>query len=446
MRNFFLAPCFLFLFYFHANAFVGCLSGNCYEGYGVYIYPSGGRYEGEFDKANPNGKGKLLFPNGDLYVGEWVNSYRQGVGTLFMKNGDEYEGGFFYSKFHGIGKYKYVVGDTYQGNWQLGNQHGFGIYKEANGAYYEGSFALGKMDGIGKKVFPDGSFFQGQWQNGAMNGNGKLTSPDGKILIGIWENNEWKSSIPGTKGPKIQMESTKIPKIRALIVGVSDYDLMKKLEFSDDDAQQVYDFLKSEGGGAVPSSQIILLKDQQASKVNMLKAANDLFINADPDDLILFYFSGHGLPGAFLPVDSDGELNRISHQTIKTLLLNSPAKFKMVFADACHSGSFKSPEGIENISHLLYESLANASGGMGLLLSSRTEEFSHEFDGIKSGVFSHFLIRGLKGEAEKNKDGFVSVNELFNYVYEQVRYFTQNKQSPVLYGTFDKNMPVSVVR
>jgi hypothetical protein len=446
MRNFILFPCFLLFSYFHLNGFTGCLSGNCYEGYGVYIYPSGGRYEGEFERANPNGKGKLLFPNGDLYIGEWVNSYRQGVGILYMKNGDEYEGGFLYSKFHGVGKYKYVSGDTYQGNWKLGSQHGFGIYKEASGAYYEGSFAFGKMEGVGKKVFTDGSFFQGQWQNGTMNGNGKLTLPDGKVLIGIWENNEWKSDIPQSKGLVIQMEVTKTPKIRALILGVSDYNLMKKLEFSDDDAQHIYDFLKSEAGGAVPSNQIVLLKDQQATQSNILKAANDLFMKADPDDFNLFYFSGHGLPGAFIPVDSDGEWNRISHQEIKKLLLNSQAKYKMVIADACHSGSFKSFENRENISHLLYESIANASGGLGLFLSSRTEEFSHEFDGIKSGVFSHFLIKGLKGEAEINKDGFVSVNELFDYVYEQVRYFTQNKQSPVLLGTFDKNMPVSVVR
>jgi uncharacterized caspase-like protein len=90
--------------------------------------------------------------------------------------------------------------------------------------------------------------------------------------------------------------------------------------------------------------------------------------------------------------------------------------------------------------------ISGSSGGLGLLLSSKTEEFSHEFDGIKSGVFSHFLIRGLTGEAEKNMDGLVSVSELFDYVFEQVRRFTQNKQSPVLYGEIDKNMPVSVVR
>ncbi len=423
MRNFCLSVVLLFSIYSSSSAFVGCLSGNCYEGYGVYIYPSGGRYEGDFQRANPNGKGKLHFPNGDLYVGEWVNSYRQGVGKMIYNNGDLYEGGFVYSKFHGIGKYTFFVGGNYQGSWQMGAQHGFGILNNPDGTSYEGSFVTGKKQGIGK-----------------------LTLPDGKITIGVWENNEL--SLPASKSasPAIKVETIKIPKIRAIIIGVSDYNQMKKLAFSDDDAQNIFDFLQSEAGGSVPSSQIILLKDQQATHKNVMTSANQLFSKANPEDLILFYFSGHGLPGAFLPVDSDGVMHRINHEEVKSILLHSPAKHKLVFADACHSGSFRAVSENESYSHLLYESLAGSSGGLGLLLSSKTEEFSHEFDGIKSGVFSHFLIRGLTGEAEKNKDGLVSVNELFDYVFEQVRWFTQNKQSPVLYGEIDKNMPVSVVR
>lgn len=422
MRNFCLSVVLLFLFSSLASAFVGCLSGNCYEGYGVYIYPSGGRYEGDFQRANPNGKGKLYFPNGDVYVGEWVNSYRQGVGKIYFNNGDIYEGGFVYSKFHGIGKYIYIVGGNYQGSWQMGAQHGFGKMKNPDGTSYEGSFVAGKKEGIGK-----------------------LTLPDGRITIGVWENNQLSTSALKCASPCITFESIKIPKIRALIIGVSDYNEMKKLEFSDDDAQHIFDFLQSEEGGSVPLSQIILLKDQQATYKNVIGAANQLFSKANPEDLILFYFSGHGLPGAFLPVDSDGIKHRINHDELKSILLHSPAKHKLVFADACHSGSFRSMSENE-YSHLFYESLAISSGGLGLLLSSRSDEFSHEFDGIKAGVFSHFLIRGLTGEAEKDKDGLVSVTELFDYVFEQVRWFTQNKQSPVLYGGIDKNMPVSVVR
>lgn len=423
MRNFCLIVTFFFLFYSSSNAFVGCLSGNCYEGYGVYLYPSGGRYEGDFQRANPNGKGKLLFPNGDVYVGEWVNSYRQGVGKMVYNNGDQYDGGFVYSKFHGIGKYTFFTGGNYQGSWQMGAKHGFGILNDPDGTSYEGSFVSGKKEGVGK-----------------------ITLPNGKITIGVWENNQLNTSVLKSASPSIKVETVKIPKIRALIIGVSDYNQMKKLAFSDDDAQHIFDFLQSEAGGSVPLSQIILLKDQQATHKNVMAAANQLFLKANPEDLILFYFSGHGLPGAFLPVDSDGVLHLINHEEVKSILLRSPAKHKLVFADACHSGSFRSASENENFSRLLIGPLAESSGGLGLLLSSKTEEFSHEFDGIKSGVFSYFLIRGLTGEADKNMDGLVSVSELFDYVFEQVRRFTQNKQSPVLCGEIDKNMPISVVR
>jgi uncharacterized caspase-like protein len=221
---------------------------------------------------------------------------------------------------------------------------------------------------------------------------------------------------------------------------------MKKLAFCDDDAQQLFDFFRTEEGGEVPLAQMKLLKDHQATKENILQAANQLFSNANPEDLILFYFSGHGLPGAFLPVDSDGEMQSISHQLIMSLLRNSPANHKMVIADACHSGSFNAVSDTRTMASALPDSPIPASGSLGFLLSSGTSEYSHEFDGISSGVFSHFLIRGLKGEAEKNSDGFISVTELFHFVYEKVRRFTKNIQSPVFYGHFDEHLPVSVLR
>ena len=69
-------------------------------------------------------------------------------------------------------------------------------------------------------------------------------------------------------------------------------------------------------------------------------AMRDIFLRADENDVILFYFSGHGVPGAFLPVDFDGYDNRLEHYQLRDALLASRAKHKLVIADACHSGSF----------------------------------------------------------------------------------------------------------
>ena len=81
-----------------------------------------------------------------------------------------------------------------------------------------------------------------------------------------------------------------------------------------------------------------------------------------------------------------------------------------------------------------------------MIMSSKADETSLESSGLRQGVFSHFLIRGLKGEADTNKDKVVSVGELFEYINDKVREYTGNRQSPVIKGTYDPKMPVAVGR
>ena len=69
-----------------------------------------------------------------------------------------------------------------------------------------------------------------------------------------------------------------------------------------------------------------------------------------------------------------------------------------------------------------------------------------EDQGLRQGIFSHYLIRGLKGEADKNKNKIVTIQELYDYVFKKVRNYTGNAQSPTLTGIYDSQMPVSVIR
>ena len=81
-----------------------------------------------------------------------------------------------------------------------------------------------------------------------------------------------------------------------------------------------------------------------------------------------------------------------------------------------------------------------------MLLSSKGSEVSLEDHGLRQGIFSHFLIRGLRGEADNNGNSIVTVQELFNFVYKKVRSYTANAQTPKLSGEFDPSMPVALVR
>ncbi|HMP15376.1 MAG TPA: caspase family protein, partial [Saprospiraceae bacterium] len=158
--------------------------------------------------------------------------------------------------------------------------------------------------------------------------------------------------------------------------------------------------------------------------------------------------SGHGLKGAFLPIDFDGFNNRLLHNDVVDIFRRSPAKYKLCIADACHSGSLLAMRSAsaQSIISSYYESLAQAKAGTALIMSSKSEETSLESSGLRQGVFTHFLIRGLKGEADRNEDRIVSIQELYDYVYENVRNYTGNRQSPEIMGDYDQKMPVGIKR
>jgi Uncharacterized protein containing caspase domain len=232
----------------------------------------------------------------------------------------------------------------------------------------------------------------------------------------------------------------------AVVVGVSSYTAMQTLNYTDDDAYQMYAFLKSPEGGALTDDQVVVLVDEVATKGNIERALIDKLGRADADDIVVFYFSGHGVGGYFVPVDFDGQRNLLSHARVEELLNSSAAKHKLVVADACHSGGLLAARSASKASTRLYDAFANSTGGTALLLSSKHEEVSLEASGLRSGVFSHFLMRGMKGEADRDGDQVVTVEELFGYVYGRVRDYTGKRQTPVLSGEFDRKMPVAALR
>lgn len=66
---------------------------------------------------------------------------------------------------------------------------------------------------------------------------------------------------------------------------------------------------------------------------------NDLFMRADENDVVMLYYSGHGLEGTFIPIDYDGFDHALQHDEVKEMFNKSKAKHKVCYADACHSGS-----------------------------------------------------------------------------------------------------------
>jgi uncharacterized caspase-like protein len=235
--------------------------------------------------------------------------------------------------------------------------------------------------------------------------------------------------------------------IYALIVGASRYDHFESLKYTDDDAYRIYAFLRSPEGGAVPDDHIRLLIDESAIADNIYKGLDDIIAMAGPEDEVLVYLAGHGLQGSYLPTDSDGYRHKVDYEDLKDRLSACQARQKLVIADACYSGSLlaaKTPM-FESVD-LFYKKLSTSGGGTAFLLSSKSEEFSLESQGLRQGIFSHYLVEGLKGEADSNQDKLVTLDELYTYVYGHVREYSGNLQTPVLAGDADRGMPLASVR
>lgn len=166
----------------------GAIFGDCQNGYGVYKFADGSRYEGHFKNGLYDGEGIYTWPSGLVYAGTWVNGKRQGEGTQYLPNGDY--GSCVYDNDVQVGGYaewNYTNGDSYDGNLNADKQRsGYGIYKFTNGGSYEGGWVANNRSGLGTMHWSNGDMYYGEWSDDDMNGMGVLIKSDGSIMAGAF--------------------------------------------------------------------------------------------------------------------------------------------------------------------------------------------------------------------------------------------------------------------
>lgn len=430
----------------------GCIVGDCENGEGTMLFADGSKYEGDFANGKINGYGTYFYANGAKYIGDWKDGYYNGEGTKYF-GPDDVRVGLWQN-----GEYLGTKEDQSQKGCISGDcENGEGTYVYADGSKYIGGFKDGAADGEGICYYSTGNKYTGGWKKNTFHGNGTMYFANGEVTGGIWDKGNYLGAAPPTAeelenlASNTQVKYDPTMNVYAIIVGVAKYNHMPVLNYTDDDAYRMFAHLMSPQGGALSKDQIAILIDEDATKKKILQNMKEMFEKADSNDMVMLYFSGHGLKGAFLPFDFDGFNNKLFHEEIKTVFDASPAKFKVCIADACHSGSLNglAARGGTTASTVIanyYKAFDEVQKGTALLLSSKAEETSLESSGLRQGIFSHFLMRGLEGEADFDENEIVTIQELYNYIHKNVRAYTGNWQTPILEGSFDARMPVGVVR
>lgn len=161
-----------------------CKSGDCFNGEGVYEFPNGDKYEGEFRGNQPHGWGVATSADGLWHEGDFVNAARTGRARVKYPDGGGYEGAFKSDRMHGSGTLVSPDGHRFTGEFLNGKHHGLGVYSYPGGGVYEGEYEGGVRHGLGVYNFPDGLRYKGEYASGKRHGQGALVTSDGHRYAG----------------------------------------------------------------------------------------------------------------------------------------------------------------------------------------------------------------------------------------------------------------------
>ncbi len=271
-------------------------------------------------------------------------------------------------------------------------------------------------------------------------------------------------------------------KLWILLIGVNEYQdhNLPRLRYSAFDCQGLGESL-NQATQAFPQKEIIIHHDFSPRKpiLKTVKASLDQIVtSAKTQDTILFYFSGHGLieyqSQQTVLCLADTQRDNLLHtgltlQALLTMLGKCSAHSQVVWLDACHCGNMSltgargevKKDVLDDSTAKLLETLrqrAAKSKGFYALLSCDQGQQSWEFPDLGHGVFSYFLMQGLRGEAA-NFQGVIQADGLYRYVYnqtlqyiekvnQQLRLINQQKRyqgDPHLYSEYSLQTPKRIV-
>jgi hypothetical protein len=210
----------------------------------------------------------------------------------------------------------------------------------------------------------------------------------------------------------------------AVVVGISRYPAgsgLEPLHYGGKDAADIAAELKTQGYA------VRLLTDSDASRGLIRRTLTGLRDVIDPDQgTLLFYYSGHGFQEAgenylatFGATVDDLKSEGLALREVEQLLSATRARRLLMFVDACRSNPVADARAATGRS---FRDLQSAEGTR-VLFSTKPGSYSYEDDGFQNGVFTYYLLRGLRGDAA-GTDGLITFRDLSDYVGGAMREYS----------------------
>jgi uncharacterized caspase-like protein len=250
----------------------------------------------------------------------------------------------------------------------------------------------------------------------------------------------------------------------AVVVGIDSYPNIRPLKYAVADARAFYNLLVMDN--QVPPENVFLLLNEQATLQALRSTLGTKVKNkAGADDMVIIYFAGHGaaerdmmspdgdgLEKYLLPYEANPNDLYASALPMREVayILHRIRSERLVFvADACYSGASGgrtvSVTGMRaNLSDRFLERLAGGKGKV-IITASSANEVSVEKEELGHGVFTYYLMLGLRGPADTDADGLVTVDEAYRYVSAKVPEATGQEQHPVKKGSVEGQLVMGIV-
>ena len=224
-----------------------------------------------------------------------------------------------------------------------------------------------------------------------------------------------------------------------LAIGISDYkNPAYRLKFARDDAEAVVEALQLHGRDLFKQTKVFTLYDRAATRSALVAHFGQIQSQAQPEDVFILYYAGHGAMGGETSEDRDFYLGLadvtqlygqdeqlkkrgVGARELRDFCVDIGARKQVAIFDACHSGGAVTGFSTRGAAReKAIQQLARSTGTI-VLAASQEQQYATEIDALNHGLFSSVLLSALQGDADGSPhDGKVTIREIAAFLEDRV--------------------------